>query len=497
MTEEKPEKGPEPAEQTPEPAAAEEEEDAGIDARVLLVIGVIVLIIIVIYWRQTSTTESDSGERGRVERAQQDQPQPGQQAPSRPPTYAEFKTIRRQQSVGFLYHFGDKRLVVSRPPINARQTEKGVIPAQAGEFYDVTVLREGVKPFELYRRFVGEQVAFRDSFVPVGLPMGDPPKPVAPVFRKAAEVASAPGAESLQVSEGETVIGLAVGDAARAYPKKFAMFHDVINDTVGDKPVVIAYNGVAGATCVFERVLNGQEIVFGCSGLIYQAANVLYDRGSMGLWSGITGEGLSGAMADKKLAPLAVVEAPWSYWKAKHPDTLVMVGTDPKIPVPYGQDLTVGGDEYHQNAGILYPVEGFEPGVTSPAKTRVLGIAVPDGAKAYEVSYLEKASKLEDAVGNTRVVIAYDPASGVADVRTADGRQLVGQKMYWFAWLGNHPKSEIQVLQSLPSVMGVGGDTSGLGAAQMGTPNVEPAPAPAAPKPPEKRPAAAEPGGAM
>jgi hypothetical protein len=64
--------------------------------------------------------------------------------------------------------------------------------------------------------------------------------------------------------------------------------------------------------------------------------------------------------------------------------------------------------------------------------------------------------------------------------------------MYWFAWKGNHPKSDYQGSQAIPPVFGAGaGDpdqpagvgAGAMGQAQMGTPNVEPLVDPKAAKP--------------
>lgn len=465
----------EPSQPEAQPAGEGEEEDdeVGIDPRVLLVVGVIVLIIIVIYWGQSRPPDVDSeapaAQADTAQTGQTGQTPPASQAPRRPPSYGEFLNIRRQQAAQFLYQFGDRQLALARPPTPAQKVKKGVIPPMPGQFFDITRRRKGVLAVDLFRRQTGNQPAFRDAFPPLGLPL---PKEIKPVFKKAADLAGSGEGQAPPPSDSETVIGVKVGNAAKAYPKKFLCLHDVINDVVGETPVVLVYSGVAGATSAYVRQADGKPLRFGCSGLIYQAANVVYDQGTLSLWSGLTGEGLTHEMTDRKLEQVSAVETSWSFWRSQHPDTLLMTGTDPKLGVPYGPDHTVGGDAYHRSTGILYPVNGFKPGQTAQAKTVVFGLELPQGAKAYDAAYLSKAPRIEDKIGDAQVVITYDPATGHAQAEV-DGKPVVTQKIYWFAWVANHPKSLFKGLERMPAVIGSGG-ADPLGPARMGTPNVEP-----------------------
>ncbi len=50
-----------------------------------------------------------------------------------------------------------------------------------------------------------------------------------------------PRLEEQNITDDSRVIGYAVGDDARAYPIRIMDRHELVNDTVGDKPVTVAW----------------------------------------------------------------------------------------------------------------------------------------------------------------------------------------------------------------------------------------------------------------
>ena len=58
---------------------------------------------------------------------------------------------------------------------------------------------------------------------------------------------------------------------------------------------------------------------------------------------------------------------------------------------------------------------------------------------------------------------------GDATAQTADGKPVLCQRMYWFAWAGNYPGSELKTTERMPSPLGQG-ETDPLGWGGFGTP---------------------------
>ena len=65
----------------------------------------------------------------------------------------------------------------------------------------------------------------------------------------------------------DPVIGVVVGDEARAYPLRILQVHEVVNDTLGGAPIAVVYQPLCGAMAVFDRNVGGETLTFASSGL--------------------------------------------------------------------------------------------------------------------------------------------------------------------------------------------------------------------------------------
>jgi hypothetical protein len=94
-------------------------------------------------------------------------------------------------------------------------------------------------------------------------------------------------AASTEWLEEEYVIGLALNGEARAYPIRLLSSHELVNDTVGGQPVLISWCPLCFSAVVFERMVEGRELTFGVSGMLYRDNLVMYDHQTKdaGTWS--------------------------------------------------------------------------------------------------------------------------------------------------------------------------------------------------------------------
>jgi Protein of unknown function (DUF3179) len=89
---------------------------------------------------------------------------------------------------------------------------------------------------------------------------------------------------SADIGDTEAVISLALDGDARAYPLRVLMWHEIVNDTVGGKPVAVTYCPLCNAALVFERTLDGQVLDFGTTGKLRNSDLVMYDRQTENWW---------------------------------------------------------------------------------------------------------------------------------------------------------------------------------------------------------------------
>ncbi len=137
--------------------------------------------------------------------------------------------------------------------------------------------------------------------------------------------------------DDEIVVGVALGEQARAYPIAILNWHELVNDTLGGRRILVSYCPLCGTALVFDRDANGRARTFGVSGLLYQSDLLLYDRESESLWSQIAAKAITGPALGERLRVLRSSLLPWGDWKASHPDTEVL-SLDTGHHRPYARD---------------------------------------------------------------------------------------------------------------------------------------------------------------
>jgi len=168
------------------------------------------------------------------------------------------------------------------------------------------------------------------------------------------------GIAAAGLAPNDPVIGLVIDGTARAYPLAIMIWHEIVNDTLGDTPVAVTYCPLCNAAIVFDRRVAGRVLDFGVTGMLRNSDLVMYDRQSESWWQQFTGEAIVGAMtgARLKIAP-ARLES-FAQFSARAPDGLVLA--PPNGPKPYGQTPYAGYDSAAQP--FLYdgaPPRGIAP----------------------------------------------------------------------------------------------------------------------------------------
>ncbi|MEE8346014.1 MAG: DUF3179 domain-containing (seleno)protein, partial [Dehalococcoidia bacterium] len=122
----------------------------------------------------------------------------------------------------------------------------------------------------------------------------------------------------------EPVVLLELEGEARAYPLRILTSHEVVNDVVAGRAVVITYCPLCNSAVTFDRELDGQVFRFGVSGLLRNSDLVMWDRQTESLWQQITGEAIVGEKAGTSLdfVPSPIVS--WEDFQTQFPDGKVL-----------------------------------------------------------------------------------------------------------------------------------------------------------------------------
>ena len=335
-----------------------------------------------------------------------------------------------------------------------------------------TTITESIHPVytlvgeEENRNIVPPELIVNGGPPPDGIPSIDNPKFIQ--IQKAEEF----------LEDSDLVVGLNINGDIRAYPLQILVWHEIVNDKVGNTPVAVTYCPLCFTNRVFNRTMNdGQILEFGTSGKLYNSNLVMYDRTTKSLWSQAMAQGIGGTFAGIKLERIPFDVAYWKEWKQLYPDSKVL-STDTGSTRPYGADPY--GD-YYTNGEILFPVSNSDDRVG--LKEIVIGLENKGQYKAFKLQEIEDKKVINNQVNGKPIVLfslhpfmarVYDPVVNgqtlefnynikdkkFVDKQTNsmwnfDGKSISGQMKgkqltrlsfdegFWFEWVAFHPKTEL------------------------------------------------------
>ena len=242
------------------------------------------------------------------------------------------------------------------------------------------------------------------------------------------------------LKDEETGTGLCIGNDCRFYPYLILVWHEIVNDTVGNQPILITYCPLCLTGIVFERKLEGQAVEFGTSGKLWKSNLVMYNRTNdtqkESLWSQVLGEAIVGEFTGAKLKVIPSDVIRYRDWKKLHPNTTVL-SKDTGTIRTYGYDPY--GDYYTSNDvsfGASFNDDRLHP------KEFVLGIQIGGKYKAYHSEAL-KAGETKDTFNGEQIFIQKKPEGEVRMFIGANREPLSYIGGFWFSWLAVHPETEL------------------------------------------------------
>lgn len=268
---------------------------------------------------------------------------------------------------------------------------------------------------------------------------GGPPKDGIPAILNPKFVQ---GKESRFLYPQDRILGINQGGEAKAYPIKILNWHEVVNDTVNGRPVVITYCPLCGSGIGFQRQLNGKTYTFGVSGLLYQSDMLMYDHQTESLWSQLAMESVAGPLTGETLSHVFLEHTTWEMWKKAHPDTKVL-SPETGFQRDYQRDPYLG---YAGRKDLMFPVHPTN--AQYHPKEWIVGLVVEGVAKAYPFVELRKTSgPIQDQVNGSSLTIEFSPQGESAVIYDSGYQPLHSVMAYWFAWYAFHQDTLIFTIQ--------------------------------------------------
>lgn len=241
---------------------------------------------------------------------------------------------------------------------------------------------------------------------------------------------------------GDRVIGVVLNGEARAYPLRILNWHEIVNDVVGGVPIAVTYSPLCDSAVVFDRRAEGEVLDFGCSGLLYNANLLMYDRrereGDSSLWSQLAFVAVTGPRAGQGLAVLPMAVARWDRWRKDNPRTTVLRG----LPA-YRKQYQRNPYGHYYNAGKLkFPVRPLPPaGAGSDGPTLMTPIVALRQGTRWQALPLH-AGAVEHAASYD---LQIDTAGEAATFTFGDRAPVPSVYACWFAWYAMHGGGESAV----------------------------------------------------
>ncbi len=239
---------------------------------------------------------------------------------------------------------------------------------------------------------------------------GGPPKDGiqsidAPTFRKAAGETRIDGPEPVITVE-------IAGNPPRAYPVRYLMWHEIVNDTVAGVPIAVTFCPLCNSGIVFNRRTTHGTLSFGVSGKLRNSDMVMYDRETHSWWQQAQGLAIVGDLTGTQLTALPAWMESWDQFRARAPDGLVMDA--PQQGRQYGRNPYARYDS--ATRPFLY--SGDPPPHGIPALARVVRV----GARAWPLTRLREAREIREA----DVTLSWEAgqASALDTARIGEGRDV-------------------------------------------------------------------------
>lgn len=226
-----------------------------------------------------------------------------------------------------------------------------------------------------------------------------------------------------------------VHDESRFYPFNILVWHEIVNDKIGNSYFSVTFCPLCGSAIAFNREFNGIVHRFGVSGYLHESNLLMYDDKTESFWSQSLGEAVIGEYLGKKLEVLDVSLLEFNVVKNKFPNTLIL---SQNTGFKRNYDYYPYGD-YEISSNLYYPVSSTDPTYHAKEMMYVVyykGISFCFPLKQFKSGFLKYTYK------DTNIDISSN--DGVISF-VINGVKYPGYYEMWFSWFIHHTKDGIVI----------------------------------------------------
>ncbi len=251
------------------------------------------------------------------------------------------------------------------------------------------------------------------------------------------------------IGPSEPVVSVVLDGDARAYPLRFLLWHEIVNDTVGGVPILVTYCPLCNSAVVFDRRVGERVLEFGNTGRIRHYNMVMFDRQTESWWQQFLGEAIVGELTGTRLRALPARLESLARFRDRAAEGKLLVPDIAKLR-PYGRTPFVGFDD--TASGVVLPYR-LPPGLSPLARVVVVG------EEAWHLELLRRLGTVtkgdlvmtwepgQNSVHDVPVIaLGRDVGNVVVQRRTGRGLEdVVYDVSFAFAFRAFHPEGVIHV----------------------------------------------------
>lgn len=93
-----------------------------------------------------------------------------------------------------------------------------------------------------------------------------------------------PAAAADYMRNTDIVLGITINGESRAYPWRILNWHEIVNDTLGGRPILVTLCPLCGTGIAFDPVVDGKVLEFGVSGMLHNDPQITVCRETLKRW---------------------------------------------------------------------------------------------------------------------------------------------------------------------------------------------------------------------
>ncbi len=231
-----------------------------------------------------------------------------------------------------------------------------------------------------------------------------------------------------ETKKNQLGIVVSVEDETRFYPYNIIVWHELVNDSIGDLDFLVSFCPLCGSGIVYDRKVDGETLEFGVSGMLFESNMLMFDRDSESLWSQSRSEAVVGDRLGQRLEVLPMQLMRFEQVREKYPEVRVLSRKTGYVR-EYDRWPYSG---YAQRDELVFPVSSQSDRFATKQMLYVLPMA--ENSLAIPLAFLQEGQNQQSVSGHNVVLTK----TGEVMQATVDGKPAAGYYEMWFSWFVQH-----------------------------------------------------------